>query len=127
MATTQLITPPRAPSAPEPWGAHPPALAEPSFREIIDETDPLVGVVPLYGPPVVVLAAPWLLLSLMLAGPFAVVVTLVVALVAFGVLVGLIGVILATPYLLVRHLRGHRAPHAPLRTAAPHLVVGASR
>jgi hypothetical protein len=132
MATTELFTPRRVPSPPEPWSdvrrnARPAAFDEPSFGEIVDETDPLVGAVPLYGPPVIVLAAPWLLLSLMLAGPFAVLVTLVLALVAVGVLVALIGTILATPFLLVCHLRRSRARHAPLRAAPVHLVVGASR
>ena len=48
------------------------------------------------------------LLALMLAGPFAFLVTLIVVLVAAAALVTLAGAILATPYLLVRHLRRHR-------------------
>jgi hypothetical protein len=132
MATTELFTPRRAPTPPEPWSdahrnARPAAFAEPSLGEFVGETDSLLGAVPLYGPPVIVLAAPWLLLSLMLVGPFALMVTLVVALFAVAVLVGLIGAILAAPYLLVRHLRASRAAHAPLRAAAPQFVVGASR
>ncbi len=47
----------------------------------------------------------------MLAGPFAFLVTLIVVLVAAAALVTLAGAILATPYLLVRHLRGHRVRH----------------
>jgi hypothetical protein len=132
MATTQLITPQRAASPPHAWRderPHTPAAASalPTVGEEADETLPLVGAVPIYGPPIIVLAAPWLLLSLMLAGPFAVLVTLVVALVAVAVLVGLIGAILATPYLLVRHVRRYRAPHAPMHTPVPPLVVGVSR
>ena len=45
------------------------------------------------------------LLALMLAGPFALLVALVVALVAAAALVTLAGAILATPYLLIRHFR----------------------
>jgi hypothetical protein len=132
MATTALTTPPRASSPPEPWSdarrdARPAGSVEPSFEDIVDEINPLVGVVPLYGPPVVVLAAPWLLLSLMLAGPFALLDTLVVALAAVAVILGLVCAIVAAPYVLVRHLRRHRAHHAPLRAPVPPLAVGASR
>jgi hypothetical protein len=128
MTTTEPITPPRAASPPEPWSdARTAASAYPTLREELDETLPLVGAVAVYGPPVVVLAGPWLLLALMLAGPFALLVTLVVLLVAAAAIVGLIGAILAAPYLLVRQLRGHRPPRAPRRAAAPRLVVGASR
>ena len=127
MATTELFTTPPEPSSDAHRNARPAAFAEPSLSEFVGETDSLLGAVPLYGPPVIVLAAPWLLLSLMLVGPFALMVTIVVALFAVAVLVGLIGAILAAPYLLVRHLRASRAAHAPLRAAAAHLVVGASR
>lgn len=37
--------------------------------------------------------------------------TLIVVMVAAAALVTLAGAILATPYLLVRHLRGHRVRH----------------
>jgi hypothetical protein len=43
------------------------------------------------------------LFALMLAGPFALLVTLVVVVLAAAALVALAGAILATPYLLVRH------------------------
>ena len=128
MSTTELITPPRAPSPPEPGsGAHSAASADPTLGEMVVETAGLVGVVPGYGPPVALVAAPWLLLSLMLAGPFAVLVTLVVLLFAMAALVALIGAILAAPYLVFRHLRGYRAPRASMRVPAPRVVVGASR
>jgi hypothetical protein len=108
MPTSQLFTPTRAPSLPEP-----------TLPEWVDETDALAGVVPLYGPPVIALAGPWLFLALMLAPPFAVLVTLVVALVAAAAVVALIGAILVAPYLLVRRLRRFRAPCAPMRGPAP--------
>jgi hypothetical protein len=132
MTSTELIRPSRAPSPPERWSdarhdAHPAASADPTVREMLDETLPLVGAVPVYGPPVVVVAAPWLLLVLMLAGPFALLVTFVVLLAAATVLVSLIGAILAVPYVLVRHLRGHWAGHASMPAAAAKLVPGESR
>lgn len=86
--------------------------ADPTLGETVDETVPLVGVVPFYGPPVVVVAGPWLLLSLVLAGPFAVLVTFAALLAAAAALVALIGATLVAPYLLVRRLRADRAAHA---------------
>jgi hypothetical protein len=132
MTTTELITPPRAPSPPERWSdghrtADPAASAEPTFGELIGETLPLVAALPLYGPPVVLLAGPWLLLVLMLAAPFAVLFTFVVLLGAAAAVLGLIGAILAAPYLLVRHLRGHRTDPVSRRAPAPHLVAVGSR
>jgi hypothetical protein len=110
MTTTELIRPPRPP-------------AEPTFDEELDETLTLIGVVPVYGPPVVVLAGPWLFLVLMLAGPFACLFALVVAmLVAATILAALttaIVAILAAPCLLVGHLRRHRHRERPASIAAP--------
>ena len=81
----------------------------------------------MYGPPVLLLAAPWLLLSLMLVGPFALLVTFLVLLAAAVAVVGLIGAVLAAPYLLVRHLRGRWAGHASMRVPAARFVHGESR
>lgn len=83
--------------------------ASPTAADILDETADLICTMPFYGPPVLFFAAPWLLLGLVLMGPFAVVLTLVVALLAAGALVVGIGAILATPFLM---LRRRRAAHA---------------
>ena len=97
MSTTELITAPQAPGPREPWSDErrdarlDAASAEPTVGETLDETLPLVGAIPVYGPPVVFLAGPWLFLALMLAGPFALLVTFVVLLAAAAALVGLIG------------------------------------
>ena len=53
--------------------------------------------------------------------------TVRVLLAAATVLVSLIGAILAAPYVLVRHLRGHWAGHASMRAAAAKFVPGESR
>ena len=59
----------------------------------------------------------------MLLGPFVLLFTLVVALVAAAGLLALSCLVLATPYLLVRRVRGHNAVHTPpvvaIRTRAP--------
>jgi hypothetical protein len=86
-------------------------------RELLAETVPLAEAIPGYGPPVA-LAVPGLLFVLALAGPFALVFTFVAVLVAVALLVALAGAILASPYLLVRHLRKRWAARAPIASPA---------
>jgi hypothetical protein len=69
---------------------------------MVGECVSLLCCVAFYGPPVVFLAAPCLFLALLLIGPFAVIVTLVVALLVTAALVAGIGALLATPYLMIR-------------------------
>jgi hypothetical protein len=83
-----------------------------TVRERLDEIAPLIDFVPVAGPPIIFLAVPWLLFVLMLAGPFLLLVTLVAVALGAVALVALTGAILATPYLLVRRLREHRAARA---------------
>jgi hypothetical protein len=95
--------------------------------DMLDEILPLVGAVPVYGPPIVLLVGPWLLLCLMLAGPFALLVTIVVFLAAAALVVALIGAILAAPYLLARHVRRSWTARAAMRAEAPRLVARGSQ
>jgi hypothetical protein len=79
------------------------------------------------------------LIGLLVCPPlFILVVVVVVPLVALAVLVSLVAAVLAVPYLIVRHLRGHRGGHAVLQDRlgrafqalldiAPHRLVGAIR
>jgi len=79
------------------------------------------------------------LIGLLVCPPlFILVVVVVVPLVALTVLVSLVAAVLATPYLIVRHVRGHRAGHAVLRhrlgrafrallDLAPHRLLAAIR
>jgi hypothetical protein len=91
-----------------------------TFSEIIEETEPLTGTVPVYGPPLLLVGAPWLLFGLMLAGPFALLVTIVVALAVASIL---LGAILIAPYVLARRLlRAWRAVPARRHVTA-HAVV----
>ena len=61
------------------------------------------------------------LIGLLVCPPlFILVVVVVLPLAALTVLVSLIGLVLATPYLIVRHLRGHHAGHAVLRHRLAH-------
>jgi hypothetical protein len=55
------------------------------------------------------------LCGLLVCPPLAIVVVVVaVPLLVTAVVLGLLGAVLATPYVLVRHLRGHRGRHLPL-------------
>jgi hypothetical protein len=89
-----------------------PAGDHPTFGEMLVEIIPLIDAPAGYGPPVIILAGPWLLLGLMLSGPFALLVILVVfTAVVATVLVALTAAVLAVPYLLVHRLRRYRARH----------------
>ena len=84
----------------------------PTLGELLQTTAPLINAPAFYGPPVIFLLGPWLLLVLLLIGPFAVIVTGVLLLaVAAGLLV-LFAAVVASPYLLIRHLRAHHVVHA---------------
>jgi hypothetical protein len=89
----------------------------------IHELDGLLGFIPGAGPPAVLLVGPLVLFALAVAGPFLVIVTLAVAVFAVVAIVALAGLVLATPYLVVRHVR---AAHVP-RVAAPSTVWRAAR
>lgn len=128
MTTTELIEPPRASRPPEPSGlAGAGARPAESLREMLEETLPIVGVAPVEGPAAILLAGPWVLLALMLSGPFAVLVTFVVLLAAAVALIGLVAAILAAPFVLVRRLHGFRSAHASMRAKRVLRVSGASR
>jgi hypothetical protein len=92
----------------------------PSVGEMLGEAFSLMCFMAIYGPPVVFLVAPWLLLGLLLSGPFALLATF--ALVAAALFAG-IAAIVAAPYLVVRGLRAvgvsiATAPVALRRVAA---------
>lgn len=91
----------------------------PNFGDEVDETLELVGVIPVAGPAAIFIAAPWLLLGLMLAGPFAFLVTFVLVVVAAAVLVALTAAIVAAPFVAARHIRRSWAAHAPTGRPVP--------
>jgi hypothetical protein len=125
MNATAQIRPPRTPIGPEQptdprRSARAPVSERPTSGEMLAEIVPLIGFVP-YGPPVVLVLG-WLFLALMLAGPFACLFTLVVVIVVaatvLAALTAAVLAILAAPYLLVCHLRRHRARHAYISAPA---------
>jgi hypothetical protein len=96
----------------------------PTWDKVTDETVPLIGA--FFGPPVIFLLGPWLLFVLLLIGPFALILTLVLATAAAASLLAMFVGLIASPYLLIRHLRAHRTvrtkPRPPLRLPAKHRV-----
>jgi hypothetical protein len=73
--------------------------------ELLTDILPVVDTVYVAGPPIFLVWTGIVLLALMLAGPFALLVTLVLVVIVAAALIALAGAILATPYLVVRHLR----------------------
>jgi hypothetical protein len=106
----------------------PTASRPPTLGEEVAELDPLIGTVFVAGPPVLLVWAGTVLFALMLAGPFALLVTFVVALAAVAAVVALAGAILASPYLLIRHFRLRLAKRREVTDAwAPIATVVAAR
>jgi hypothetical protein len=109
----------------------PTTSGHPTFGDQLAEVLPVVDTVYVAGPPVLVAWTGTVLFALMLAGPFALVVTLALVLVAAAALVTLAGAILAAPYLLIRHFRARVATRrdvsegpAPIATV---VAAGAAR
>jgi hypothetical protein len=112
---------------------YPTADTRPSFKEVLDRMLEIVGFVFVAGPPVLFVAVPWLFVALLLAPWVAAMVGLVIVVLAAGALIAAAGAILASPYLVVRQIRTHRAAaeapvaeapvaEAPIAMPAPRLV-----
>jgi hypothetical protein len=78
---------------------------------MLGEVVSLLCCVAFYGPPIVFLLAPWLVLALALSGPFMLAMTVVIALFAAVALVVGSGALLMAPLLMIGR---RRAPHAPV-------------
>jgi hypothetical protein len=81
----------------------------PMLAERLGETVPLLSAPAFFGPPVILLFGPWLLLVLLLIPPAALLITLMVIVALGAGLVVALGALIASPYLLVRHLRTRHA------------------
>lgn len=81
----------------------------PTVGELLEGVLPLIDAPAFFGPPIIFVLGPWLLIVLLLIPPAALLITLVLAIVvAAGALVALAAIV-ASPYLLVRHLRARHA------------------
>jgi len=90
-----------------------PAAGErPTAPELLRRVVPGIFFIPLAGPPVFLLLGPWLVLVLLIIPPAAFLLTLaLVAAVAGGLLFAL-GALIASPYLLARHLHARHEVRA---------------
>jgi hypothetical protein len=93
----------------------------------IDEVEPLVGVIPVAGPPAVLIVVPVVLMALLVAGPFVVMLTIVALMATAAALVAVAGWIVASPYLLVRSLRARHAARTPVSSPAPLIPASSPR
>jgi len=87
----------------------------------------VIGVIAVAGPPVIFVMGPWLLMALMLSGPFALLVAVFLVAVALFAVIALTLAILAAPYLLVRYALERRARRALSPEPVPPLVSIGSR
>ncbi len=101
----------------------------PTLGRRLGEVLPLIFFVPVAGPPAILLVGPLVLLALLLVPPVAFLITLAIVFVIGAVLLVALGALIASPYLLVRHLRTRHAvarpaPPAPsVRPRAIHLTT----
>lgn len=95
----------------------PASIDQPSWPQTLIETVPIIDTPAFFGPPINFLLGPWVLLVLLLMGPFALVVTIVLALALAAGLLALFAAVLASPYLLIRHLQAHRCRRAAIACA----------
>ncbi len=101
----------------------PSASKGPALSERLGEVVPLIFFVPVAGPPAILVLGPLLLLVLLLIPPTALLITLaVVLLVGAGLLVAL-GALIASPYLLLRHLRARHPVARPAPAVLIHLTT----
>lgn len=107
-ATPRHIAPPQRDSA---------SSEHLTWGQVFDETTPGIGAPAFFGPPVSFVLVPWLFLVLLLMGPFALVVTLVLVLALAAGMLALLVAVIASPYLLIRHLHAHGTVHAKPRAS----------
>jgi hypothetical protein len=98
----------------------------PTWAEFFDERAPMIGAPAFFGPPIIFVLGPWLLLVLLLIGPFALLFTGLLVLAAAASLMAVLVAVIASPYLLIRHLRArgtvHAKPHAQPHRFRTHRV-----
>jgi hypothetical protein len=88
-----------------------------TWGEVFDEGAPLIGAPAFFGPPISFVLGPWLLPVLLLIGPFALILTILLAMAVAAGLVAVLVAVIASPYLLMRHLHGHGIVHPRARVA----------
>jgi hypothetical protein len=90
----------------------PAASERPTLSDLLQRVVPGIFFVPLAGPPVFLLLGPWLLLVLLIIPPAAFLITLVLLVAVAAAILGALAALIASPYLLVRHLQERHDLHA---------------
>lgn len=67
----------------------------------------MLGVPAFFGPPIIFVLGPWLLLVFLLIGPLALLLTGLLVMAVAACLLAVLGAVIASPYLLIRHIRAH--------------------
>ena len=89
----------------------------------------MIGAPAFFGPPIIFVLGPWLLLVFLLIGPLALLLTGLLVMAAATGLLAVFAAVIASPYLLIRHLHARGRPRVETR-AFLHLVrthLGGSR
>jgi hypothetical protein len=126
--TPQLTPAPRQSATPHPIAAVAGSTSpdRPTWGKVFDEGAPIIGAPAFFGPPVIFVLGPWLLLVLLVIGPLALILTLVLALALAGALLAVFVAVIASPYLLIRHLHAHGTvcvkPRTPVHLFPKHRV-----
>ena len=130
----QLTQAPPQSATPPPIASRPPGSASPgrpTWGAAFAQTAPLISAPAFFGLPIIYVLGPWLLLVLLLIGPFALIFTLVLVLVAAAGLLAVCIAVIASPYLLIWHLYAHGTgpakPRAPLHMFSKNRVSSRRR
>jgi hypothetical protein len=91
------------------------------LADSLGETVSLIGAPAFFGPPVIFVLGPWLLLVLLLIGPAALLITFVILAAVAAGLIAALGALIASPFLLMRHLRARHQAATAERPAKPRL------
>jgi hypothetical protein len=89
---------------PRPGSTSPP---RPTWAELLDERMAMIGAPAFFGPPIIFVLGPWLLLVFLLIGPLALLLTGLLVMAAAAGLLAVLAAVIASPYLLFRHLHAH--------------------
>jgi hypothetical protein len=86
----------------------------------------MLGVPAFFGPPIIFVLGPWLLLVFLLIGPLALLVVGLLVMAVATCLLAVLAAVIASPYLLIRHLHAHGGlrgtPRVRLRFLRTHRV-----
>jgi hypothetical protein len=83
-----------------------------SWIEIVQETAPILDAPAFFGPPIIFVLGPWLLVALLLIGAFTLMVTVLLVLALAASLLAVCAVVIASPFLLIRHCRARSVAHS---------------